>query len=169
MRLLFATLLLAVLPPTATLAQQAPPPPPEPRAFDWLMEHRAQVFEHLREGGDDQAAEVLRKLGEAWEQRDGATASELADFFVEALCHHAAALIRWLREDAERFRRWLERMPTKMLTDYRGDGYANKAALKERLIDCIDRALEDETDKGVLDGLISVRQRFVETGVRVID
>lgn len=89
-------------------------------SYEWLEQNREKVLELFKIGDSKKCRVPIRKLVDAWVNRDGAIWLEISDFFEVALIHNPHLIIEAFSHDESLLESWLESIDGQLFTDFTG-------------------------------------------------
>lgn len=139
-------------------------------SYEWLEQNRAKVLELFKIGDSKKCQAAVRKLVDAWVNRDGAIWLEISDFFEVALIHNPHLIIEAFSHDESLLQSWLERIDGQLFTDFLGGQVAklerNKSLMIISLTEYINR--DDKSEKYKATGQ-RILNKIQESEIREID
>lgn len=103
-------------------------------SYEWLEQNRAKVLELFKIGDSKKCQAAVRKLVDAWVNRDGAIWLEISDFFEVALIHNPHLIIEAFSHDERLLESWLECIDGQLFTDFLGGQVAKLERNKSLMI-----------------------------------
>lgn len=117
-------------------------------SYEWLEANREKVLNLFKTGDSKKCQVAIKKLVDAWINRDGALWLEVSDFFEVALIHNPHLIIESFSHDERLLESWLERIEGQLFTDFLGGQISklesNKALMIKSLTEYINS--NDKTD-----------------------
>lgn len=139
-------------------------------SYEWLEQNRAKVLELFKIGDSKKCQAAVRKLVDAWVNRDGAIWLEISDFFEVALIHNPHLIIEAFSHDESLLESWLERIDGQLFTDFLGGQVAklerNKSLMIISLTEYINR--DDKSARNKATGQ-RILNKIQESKIREID
>ncbi len=103
-------------------------------SYEWLELNRAKVLKLFKIGDSKKCQIAIRKLIDAWVNRDGALWLEISDFFEVALIHNPHLIIESFSHDESLLESWLELIDGQLFTDFLGGQVSNLERNKSLMI-----------------------------------
>jgi hypothetical protein len=120
-------------------------------SYEWLESNRGKVLELFKNGDSKKCQVAIKKLVDAWINRDGALWLEVSDFFEVALIHNPHLIIESFSHDESLLESWLERIEGQLFTDFLGGQIpkleSNKVLMIKSLTEYINS--NDKTENNV--------------------